>query len=90
MLGILLTIFSSYRIFYLATVIGIHFLDKLQTVVDYRSTRRVLELIWVTVEIAIQIYTKKKNINIEDITTGLINENICIRVWYFYYEYFAM
>jgi hypothetical protein len=33
---------------------------------------------------------KKKNINIEDITTGPINENICIRVWYFYYEYFAM
>ncbi|GBC42735.2 uncharacterized protein OCT59_008170 [Rhizophagus irregularis] len=33
---------------------------------------------------------KKKNINIEDITAGPINENICIRVWYFYYEYFAM
>ncbi|POG69339.1 hypothetical protein GLOIN_2v1777165 [Rhizophagus irregularis DAOM 181602=DAOM 197198] len=25
-----------------------------------------------------------------DITAGPINENICIRVWYFYYEYFAM
>ncbi|PKK61624.1 hypothetical protein RhiirC2_791542 [Rhizophagus irregularis] len=65
-------------------------LDKLQAVVDYRSTRRVLELIWVTVGVAIQIYIKKKNINIEDITAGPINENICIRVWYFYYEYFAM
>ncbi|CAB4428284.1 unnamed protein product [Rhizophagus irregularis] len=90
MLGVLLTIFSSYGIFHLATAIGVRFLDKLQAVIDYRSTRRVLELIWVTVGVAIQIYIKKKNINIEDITAGPINENICIRVWYFYYEYFAM
>ncbi|PKK59622.1 hypothetical protein RhiirC2_794577 [Rhizophagus irregularis] len=40
MLGVLLTIFSSYGIFHLATAIGVHFLDKLQAVVDYRSTRR--------------------------------------------------
>ncbi|POG79620.1 hypothetical protein GLOIN_2v1472145 [Rhizophagus irregularis DAOM 181602=DAOM 197198] len=83
-------IFRSYGIFHLATTIGVHFLDKLQAVVDYRSTRRVLELIWVAMRVAIQIYIKKKNINIEDITAGPINENICIRVWYFYYEYFAM
>ncbi|RIA85299.1 hypothetical protein C1645_830979 [Glomus cerebriforme] len=70
MLGVLLTIFSSYGIFHLATAISVCFLDKLQAVVDYRSTRR--------------------DINIEDITAGLINENICIRVWYFYYEYFTM
>ncbi|PKB96193.1 hypothetical protein RhiirA5_385508 [Rhizophagus irregularis] len=90
MLGVLLTIFSSYGIFHLATTIGVRFLDKLRAVVDYRSTRRVLELIWVAMRVAIQIYIKKKNINIEDITAGPINENICIRVWYFYYEYFAM
>ncbi|GBB91265.1 hypothetical protein RclHR1_18430005 [Rhizophagus clarus] len=59
-LGVLLTIFSSYGIFYLATVIGVRFLDKLQAVVDYRLTRRVLELIWVAVRIAIHIYAKKK------------------------------
>jgi hypothetical protein len=47
MLSVLLTIFSSYGIFHFATAIGVRFLDKLQAIVDYRSTRRVLELIWV-------------------------------------------
>ncbi|PKC04709.1 hypothetical protein RhiirA5_421879 [Rhizophagus irregularis] len=90
MLGVLLTIFSSYGIFNLAAAIGVRFLDKLQAVVDYRSTRRVLELIWVAVGIAIHIYAKKKNIDIENISTEPINENICIKVWYFYYKYFAI
>lgn len=45
MLNVLLTIFSSYGIFHLASAIGVHFLDKLQAVIDYISTRRVLELI---------------------------------------------
>ncbi|RIA92737.1 hypothetical protein C1645_820243 [Glomus cerebriforme] len=54
MLGVLLTIFSNYGIFHLATAIGVHFLDKLQAVVDYRSTRRVLELIWVMLEEKLQ------------------------------------
>jgi hypothetical protein len=89
MLGVLLTIFSSYGIFHFAATIGVRFLDKLQAVVDYRSTRRVLELIWVAVGIAIHIYAKKKNINIENIPTEP-DENICVKVWYFYYKYFTM
>ncbi|RHZ70783.1 hypothetical protein Glove_267g23 [Diversispora epigaea] len=77
MFSVLLTIISSYGIFHLATAIGVRFLDKLQAVVGYRSTRRVMELIWVAVGIAIHIYIKKKNINIENI---LMEENICIKV----------
>ncbi|RHZ63303.1 hypothetical protein Glove_330g4 [Diversispora epigaea] len=87
MLSVLLTIFSSYGIFHLVTAIGVRFLDKFQAVVDYRSTRRVMELIWVAVGIAIHIYIKKKNINIENI---LMEKNICIKVWYLYYKYFSM
>jgi hypothetical protein len=70
MLGVLLTIFSSYGIFHLATAIGVRFLDKLQAVVDYRSTRRVLELIWVAVGIAIQIYTKKRILTLRTLQLG--------------------
>ncbi|GET55152.1 hypothetical protein GLOIN_2v1761305 [Rhizophagus irregularis DAOM 181602=DAOM 197198] len=91
MLGVLLTIFSSYGIFHLAAAIGVRFLDKLQAVVDNRSTRRVLELIWVAVGIAIHIYAKKKNISIENISTEPTdNNNVCVKAWYFYYKYFAM
>ncbi|PKY33084.1 hypothetical protein RhiirB3_451730 [Rhizophagus irregularis] len=89
MLGVLLTIFLSYGIFHFAAAIGVCFLDKLQAVVDYRSTRRVLELIWIAVGIAIHIYAKKKNINVENISNEP-NENICVKVWYFYYKYFTM
>ncbi|PKK56179.1 hypothetical protein RhiirC2_460750 [Rhizophagus irregularis] len=89
MLGVLLTIFSSYGIFHFAAAIGVRFLDKFQAVVDYRSTRRVLELIWIAVGIAIHIYAKKKNINVENISNEP-NENICVKVWYFYYKYFTM
>ncbi|PKY53697.1 hypothetical protein RhiirA4_477739 [Rhizophagus irregularis] len=61
-------IFRSYGIFHLATAIGIRFLDrdahdKLQAIVNYRSARRVLELLWVAIGIAIHIYAKKKNID---------------------------
>jgi len=37
-------------------------LEKLESVVDYRSTVRVLELIWTAVAIAIRIYIKKKKL----------------------------
>ncbi|PKY54052.1 hypothetical protein RhiirA4_472632 [Rhizophagus irregularis] len=57
-------IFRSYRIFHLATAIGVQFLDKLQAIVDYhRSTRRVLEL----------------NIGIKEIPIGPTDQNICVK-----------
>jgi len=55
----------------LATALGVKFLDKLAAVVDYRSTRRVLELIWIAVGVAIHIYMRKKDIKIEEILSGL-------------------
>ncbi|UZO13151.1 uncharacterized protein OCT59_004656 [Rhizophagus irregularis] len=55
----LVTLFSSYRIYDLATALGVKFLDKFAAVIDYRSTRRVLELIWVAVGAAINIYLQK-------------------------------
>ncbi|RHZ84801.1 hypothetical protein Glove_74g102 [Diversispora epigaea] len=38
--------FSSYGIYNFAALLGVKFLDKLEQVVDYRSTCRVLDLIW--------------------------------------------
>ncbi|GBC30511.2 uncharacterized protein OCT59_015744 [Rhizophagus irregularis] len=46
MCGVLIVLFLSYGIFDLAKVSGVKFLDKLDKIVDYRSTVRVLELIW--------------------------------------------
>ncbi|PKK56363.1 hypothetical protein RhiirC2_800183 [Rhizophagus irregularis] len=62
MCSVLIVLFSSYGIFDLANSLGVKFLEKLESVVDYRSTVRVLELIWTAVSLAIRIYIKKKNI----------------------------
>jgi hypothetical protein len=60
--SVLLVLFSSYGLLSLASHLGVRFLDKFESVVDYRSTARVLDLIWVAVGIAINIYiTEKKN-----------------------------
>ncbi|PKY16861.1 hypothetical protein RhiirB3_429338 [Rhizophagus irregularis] len=64
MMSALVTLFSSYGIYDLATALGVKFLDKFAAVIDYRSTRRVLELIWVA--------------------------KIYLRIWYLYYEWFAI
>ena len=64
MCNTLLTVFSSYRIYNLAATLGVKFLDKLELVVDYHSTCRVLDLIWAAVACAIQIYITEKQINI--------------------------
>ena len=45
MCSILIILFLSYGIFDLAKELGVKFLDKLDKVVDYYSTIRVLELI---------------------------------------------
>jgi hypothetical protein len=59
MCSVLLVIFSSYGIYNLAAFLGVKFLDKLEQVVDYRSTCRVLDLLWGAVGCALNIYTKK-------------------------------
>ena len=89
-MSVLLTLFSSYGIYDLATALGVKFLDKLAAVVDYRSTRRVLELIWIAVGVAIHIYVQKKDIQIEEILSGPVNERICLRIWYLYYKWFTI
>ena len=60
MLNVLITLFSSYGIFDLATTLRVWFLDKFESVVNYRFTRRILESIWVAVGIALHIYCNKK------------------------------
>ena len=45
MCNTLIIIFSGYSIFNLAANLGICFLDKLEKVVDYQATCRILELI---------------------------------------------
>jgi hypothetical protein len=45
MCSVLLNLFSSYGIYNLAAILGVKFFDKLELVVDYRSTCRVLDLI---------------------------------------------
>ena len=90
MMSALITLFSSYGIYDLATALGVKFLDKFAAVVDYRSTRRVLELIWIAVGAAINIYLQKSKVKIEEILSCPANERICLRIWYLYYEWFTI
>jgi hypothetical protein len=87
MCGVLIVLFSSYGIFDLAKVSGVKFLDKLDKIVNYRSTVRVLELIWCAVTISIRIYMKKKNLNKYNITDSNSGANSILRIWYLYYKW---
>ncbi|PKK57315.1 hypothetical protein RhiirC2_826194 [Rhizophagus irregularis] len=84
MCNALLTIFSSYGIYNLAATLGVKFLDKLESVVDYRSTCRVLDLIWVAITCAIHIHITKKQIEISQIEEG---NNDLLKVWYCFYKW---
>ncbi|PKB95292.1 hypothetical protein RhiirA5_404676 [Rhizophagus irregularis] len=86
MCGVLIVLFSSYGIFDLAKVSGVKFLDKLDKIVDYRSTVRVLELIWCAVTISIHIYMKKTNLNKYNIIDSNSGANNILRIWYLYYK----
>ena len=70
----LINIFSGYGIANIAAKLGVWFLDKLEKVVDYQATCRVLELIWVAVGIAIFKYLYNKNQTVNDIESN--NNNI--------------
>ncbi|EXX62975.1 hypothetical protein GLOIN_2v1761251 [Rhizophagus irregularis DAOM 181602=DAOM 197198] len=87
MCSVLIVLFSSYGIFDLANFLGVKFLEKLESVVDYRSTVRVLELIWTAVALAIRIYIKKKNLNIHEIWESSKVVNSAFRIWYLYYQW---
>ena len=80
MMNVIMTLFSSYGIYDLAVALGVKFLDKFAAVVDYRSTRRVLESIWIAIGIAIHIYAEKRNIKIDEISSGPMNEKVCIKI----------
>jgi len=64
MCSTLLIIFSSYEIYNLAVMLGVKFLDKLESVVNYHFTCRVLDLIWLAVACAIHIHITEKQIDI--------------------------
>jgi hypothetical protein len=78
----LITIFSGYGIFNLAANLGVHYLDKLEKVIDYSATCHVLELIWIAVGTAITYYIYSKNKTIKDIEN---DDNNVVKVWYYYF-----
>ena len=85
MCSTLLTIFSSYGIYNLAAMLGVKFLDKLESVVDYRSTCKVLDLIWLAVACAIYICITEKQIEISQIEE---ENNDLLKVWYCFYKWY--
>jgi len=84
MCSALLVTFSSYGIYNIAAKLGVKFLDKLEQVADYRSTCRVLDLIWNAVGCALYIYSKKNNI---DFNTIMEKDNDLVKVWYCFFEW---
>ena len=87
MCSVLIVLFSSYGIFDLANFLGVKFLEKLESVVNYRSNIHVLELIQTAVAFAIRIYIKKKNLNIHEIWNNDEVVNSAFRIWYLYYQW---
>jgi hypothetical protein len=76
--SVLIVLFSSYGLLSLASRLGVRFLDKFESAVDFRSTARVLNLIWVAVGIAINIYITEKGILFSEIMNS---DNICLKVY---------
>jgi len=78
--SVLIVLFSSYGLLSFASHLGVRFLDKFESAVDYRSTARVLDLIWVAVGIAINIYITKKGILFSEIMNTEGNNHIFLKV----------
>ncbi|GES78499.1 hypothetical protein GLOIN_2v1482460 [Rhizophagus clarus] len=85
--SVLIVLFSSYGLLSLASRLGVRFLDKFEAAVDYRSTARVLDLLWVAVGIAINIYIKKIGISLSDIMDDENDAYVCLKIWYLYYKW---
>jgi hypothetical protein len=64
----------------LASWLGVRFFDKFELVVDYRSTARVLDLLWVAVGTAINVYITSKKMSFSEIMDGKNDTNICLKV----------
>src|SRR5436853_5530466 len=79
--SVLLVLFSSYGLLSLASRLGVRFLDKFELAVDYRSTARVLDLIWVAVGVAINIYITKKELLFSEIMDSDKDTHICLKVF---------
>ncbi|RIA89763.1 hypothetical protein C1645_824334 [Glomus cerebriforme] len=86
MCSVLITIFSGFGNFNLAAALETKFLDKLEAVVDYQSTCRVLEMIWFVVEVAIHIHLKKHNKTIKQI---IDENNNLLKTCYFFLAHLA-
>ncbi|GES76543.1 hypothetical protein GLOIN_2v1482460 [Rhizophagus clarus] len=82
--GVLLTIFLGYGIYNMAAILGETFLDKLEKVINYCSTCRVLDLIWVAIGSAIHIYILKNNLKLEAI---MDSENNLLKIWFWFYHW---
>src|SRR5205823_1414944 len=78
--SVLVVLFSSYGLLSLASRLGIRFLDKFESVVDYHSTARVLDLLWVAVGTAINIYITKNGISFNEIMDNENRSHICLKV----------
>ena len=78
----LLTIFSGYGIYDLAAHFGVCYLDKLEKVIDYPATCRVLEYLWIIVGIALNQYTRNNNLTMKEILNS--NHNL-LKVWYLFF-----
>ena len=78
--SVLIVLFSSYGLLSLASRLGVRFLDKFEAIVNYRSTARVLDLVWVAVGIAINIYIKKNGMPLLEIMNDEDDTRICLKV----------
>lgn len=90
MASALISIFLSYRIFDLATAVGVKYIDKLEKVVGYRATVWIIELIWVSVGIALRIHLKSKNMHKYDIIDDKFEEYQILKIWYLFYNWVGL
>jgi len=84
MCNALVLIFSSYGIYNLASEIGVTFLEKLEKNSDYRSTCKVLEMIWASTGIAIHKYLTQKGLTLANLING---DNELVKVWLLYFKW---
>src|SRR5207244_11005341 len=84
MCSVLITIFSGYGIYNCAWALGVQFLEKLESNVEYRSTCNVLEMIWASTGIAIHRYLMQRKMKIEDL---MKEDNDLVKVWFLYFKW---
>jgi len=65
----------------LTSRLGVCFLDKIEAVIDYHSITRVLDLLWVAVGLAINIYIIKEGISFSKIINGKNDKYIYLKVY---------